>query len=81
VKQWHAPVNWHPTYKHTHLKWSHGSGPFQQRAHLAGGKVSSTATTGTREVGQEVGHAKVRHQDVQWVQGSNEEVGGPQVPV
>ena len=52
--------------------------------HLARGEVRgppSPCTSTTTEGGQQVGHAKVRHQGVQGVQAVHQHVGGPQVPV
>ena len=52
--------------------------------HLARGEVRgppSPCTSTTTEGGQQVGHAKVCNKDSKGVQGINENVGGPQVPV
>ena len=62
-----------------HLQWSQRRSARHNRRHLAGGQVHGVGPRCKR--GEEVGHTKVRHQDVQRVQASDEEVGGPQVPV
>ena len=52
--------------------------------HLARGKVRgspSPRTSTTTEGGQQVGHTKVRHSNLQRVQTVHQHVGGPQVPV
>ena len=74
------------THVHTcaHLQWSQGSATPQHRLHLARGEVSGPPcprTSTTTEGGQQVGHTKVRHSNLQRVQAVHQHVGGPQVPV
>jgi hypothetical protein len=61
----------------THLQWAQGCGTCQHRRDLAGALVHVPAGKGR----QQVGHTKVRHKHTKRVQGINENVGGPQVPV
>ncbi len=60
-----------------HLHRSHGSFACQSGVSLAGSRYSCS----TLEGGQQVGYAKVRNHNMQWVQAIYKDVCGPQVPV